>query len=162
MISVALLFGLVVLPLVMVLVLRSNGAVAFLSVCLGSVLVATVSSDVIDFTAAFTPLGDEIVDDWTKVALLLLPLLIGLFVTRKSVGASKQAINFIPALAAGLLLALFAVPLLPSGVEKTIAGTDYWDMLQNLKTLIILGGAAMSFGLLLIARPRHKEEDKKH
>lgn len=162
MVPLIILFGIILLPLLASLFLRSNGAVAFLSVCLGSVLASLVSADVADFLTGFTPMNGSATAEWTRVALVGLPLLISLFVTRKSVGASKQLLNFIPALAAGLLLALFLVPVLPRDVQRLVTSNELWNSILNMETAVILGGALMAYVLFLFLRPHHKDEDKKH
>lgn len=161
MISLILLFGIVLLPLLAILLLRSNGAVAFLSVCLGSVLSVMVASDVSDFVVGFTPINGAMVTDWVRVGLIVLPLLIGLFATRKSVSAAKQVINFVPALAAGLLLVLLVVPVLPAGIKQQVTDNNYWDIIVNLETIVLLAGAAASYVLFFFTRPHHKAEDEK-
>jgi zinc transporter ZupT len=162
MVSIIILLGLVLLPLLAALVLRSNGAVAFLSVCLGSVLASTVASDVSDFVTGFTPINSGAVADWTRVALVVLPLLIGLLVTRKSVSVSKQVINFIPAFAAGLLLVIFIVPVLPTAINKLVTDNSYWDTIVNLETIVLLAGAAASYTLFMLSRPHYKDDEKGH
>jgi hypothetical protein len=162
MVPLVVLFGLVLLPLVAALLLRSNGAVAFLSVCLGSVLAGMVSADVADFVTGFTPIDSSAVAEWTRVVLVALPLLISLFATRKSVGASKQVLNFIPALAAGALLALFVVPVLPGSVKDMVTSNEFWDSLLNLETAVLLVGTLTAYALFLSLRPHLKEDDKKH
>ena len=162
MVSIVILAAVVLLPLLAALVLRSNGAVAFLSVCLGSVLAGLVSTDVIDFVSGFTPLNADIAANWVHVALVALPLIISLFATRKSVGASKQLFNFIPALAAGLLLALFTVPVLPAGVKDMVTSNNFWDSLLNLETAVLLVGALATYVLFLSLHARRSEDDKKH
>lgn len=154
--------ALVLLPLLAALLFRSNGAVAFLSVCFGSILSSLVSDDVSDFLTGFTPIDGSAVTEWTRVVLVVLPLLVGLFVTRKSVSASKQLLNFIPALAAGLLLALFAVPVLPESVQGMVTSNEFWDSILNLETAVVLVGALTAYALFLFLRPRHKDDEKGH
>ena len=154
--------AIVLLPLLAIMLLRSNGAVAFLSVCLGSVLASLVSSDVVDFIGGFTPLDADAVAEWTRVALVALPLIISLLVTRKSVKPSKQILNFIPALAAGLLLALFVVPVLPEAIQTAMTNNEFWDSLLNLETAIVLVGVLAAYALLLFLRPHHKDDEKNH
>jgi len=162
MVSIIILLGLVLLPLLAALVLRSNGAVAFMSVCLGSILASTVASDVSDFVTGFTPINGGAVTDWTRVALVVLPLLIGILVTRKSVSTSRQIINFIPAFAAGLLLALFVIPVLPTAMKQLVTDNSYWDTINNLETIVLLGGAAASYTLFMLSRSHHKDDEKGH
>jgi amino acid transporter len=162
MVPLIILLGLALVPLLAALVLRSNGAVAFLSVCLGSILSSVVAPDVSDFVTGFTPVNSAELTDWTRAVLVVLPVLIGLLVTRKSVSASKQVMNFVPALAAGLLLALFVVPVLPVGPKDLMTSTEYWDTISNLETIILLVGAAASYGLFLFSGSHHKADEKKH
>ena len=162
MVSLVILIGLVLLPLVAALLFRSNGAVAFLSVCLGSVLAAAVSTDVADFITGFTPLDSEAVVQWVQAGLVILPLLVSVLMTRRSVPASKQLLNFIPALAAGLLLVLFVVPVLPDSVKDLATSNTLWDSILNLETLVLLAGGLAAYTLFLFLRPHRKDDEKKH
>ena len=160
MIPLVVLISIAAVPLLLALRWRSNGAVAFMGVALGVMLAGMVRGDVVDFIAGFTSFGRYATPQWVGLGLIALPPLIGLIVTRKSVRISRQVLNFFPALAASLLLALFIVPLLPTSSYKQIASLELWHKLTELQTLILLVGAALSFVMFMFLRPPKKDEAK--
>jgi len=163
MLSIAITTGLILLPLVLVLLLRAHGAIAFMSLCLGSVLVTYAAPDMTEFLTQFGGFSTLLTDQWIKIGLLVLPLLLVLIFTQKAISGSKILLNFVPALATGLLLALLVIPLLPSNLQHTIEGYDAWQTLTNLRTAVLLGGAFFSLmSLLMTSRPsKHEDKHKK-
>lgn len=160
MLSMVIAAGLILLPLVLMLLLRSNGAIAFMSLCLGSVLVTYAAPDMTDFLTQFAGLGSLMTEQWVKLGLLTLPLIFALIFTAKSVAGSRQLLNFVPALATGLLLALLVIPLLPSNLQHDIEQYGAWQTLANLRTAVLLGGAFFSMMFLLMTSRPSKHEDK--
>ena len=161
--ALAILISIVLVPLLLALKWRSNGAAAFLSVALGVLLTGVVRGDVVDFVRGFTSFGSYASPQWVGLGLLVLPPLIALIVTKKSVSLAKQPLNFFPSLGAGLLAALFVVPLLPNNLTHAVQALTWWQKLTELQTLILLVGSCMSFVLFLVLRPsHHKEKEEKH
>jgi len=155
--------ALALLPAVLVIGLRVNGAVAFMSLCLGSLLVAYVAGDITDILSSFTAHGTLAISQWVRLALLVVPFLLAILFARRSVGGSKKVTNALPALATGLLFALLVVPLLPADVQRPIQHLETWRQLSNLQTAVILAGASFSLVFLLFThRGHHDEEAKKH
>ena len=163
MLSIVIVACLILLPLLLILVLRAHGAIAFMSLCLGSVLVTYAAPDMTDFLTQFGGFSSLLTEQWIKLGLLILPLIFTLIFTRKSISGSKLMLNFVPALATGLLLALLVIPLLPSDLQHTIEGYDAWQTLTNLRTAVLLGGAFFSLmSLLMTSRPsKHEDKHKK-
>jgi len=156
--------ALVLLPLLAVLLLRVNGAIAFMGLCLGNVLVTYVASDVDGILTSFSASKNTLeTNQWTQVGLLVVPLLLTILFTRGSVRGGKRFTNILPALATGLLLALMVVPLLPAGTQHHIHTLQAWHQLDNLQTAVILGGAAFSLIFLLFThRKQHGVDEVKH
>jgi hypothetical protein len=159
------LIALALLPVLAIMLLRVNAAIAFMSLALGSVLVTYTSSDMDAIIGSFTAKGSASTHQWVQLGLLVVPFLLTILFTRKNVKGSKQALNALPALASGLLFALLVVPLLPKDVQQQIHAQSVWHQLSNLQTAVLLGGAAFTLLFLLIAhRRKHDagEEAKKH
>jgi hypothetical protein len=154
--------ALALVPALAVILLRVNGAIAFMSLCLGSVLVTYTSSDV---DTVFTNIANKnalVTNQWVQLSLLVVPFLLTLLFTRRSVKGSKNVTNVFPALATGLLCALLVVPLLPAEIQRQVHHQAAWEQLSNLQTGVILGGALFSLIFLLFThRRKHDEEDKK-
>jgi len=158
---------LALLPVVAIVWLRVNGAIAFMSLCLGSVLVSYTSADATDIVTSFAAKGKMLsATQWVQLALLVLPFLLTILFTRGSVKGSKKLSNVLPALASGLLFALLVVPLLSASVQRQIHKQAAWTQLSNLQTSVILGGAVFSLIFLLFTHRTkgHEEEGgkKKH
>jgi len=160
--------ALALVPLLAIVLLRVNGAVAFMSLCLGSVLVTYTSSDVDGVLTSFTASKNALTtNQWSQLGLLVVPFLLTVLFTRGSVKGAKRYSNLLPALASGLLCALLVVPLLAADVQRHIHNQSAWTQLSNLQTAVILGGAAFSLLFLLLThrtRSGGGDEDgkKKH
>lgn len=144
-------------PVLLIMLLRANGALVFLSACLGAVLLNYVGPDAGTFTRDFVTAlnGNNL-----KLALLLLPVVLTTVFMIKTVRGSQLAFNFLPALGTALLLALLAVPLLPASFAINVVTSSTWHQLRNLETLII--GASAVVCLMFIWMQRPKSHDDKH
>jgi hypothetical protein len=158
---------LALLPVLAIAWLRVNGAIAFMSLCLGSVLVTYTSGDVEGVFTSFSSSKNTLTtNQWVQLGLLVLPFLLTILFTRGSVKGSKKFTNVLPALASGLLFALLVVPLLSADVQRQIHKQAAWHQLSNAQTGVILGGALFSLVFLLFThRTRKSDEEgskKKH
>jgi membrane protease YdiL (CAAX protease family) len=158
--------ALVLVPTLAILWLRVNGAIAFMSLALGSVLVTYTSSDVDGVLTSMSSGSTRLtVNQWSQLGLLVVPLLLTILFTRGSVKKSAKKLgNVLPALAAGLLTALLVVPLLPTDLQRQIHSQTAWTQLNNLQTAVILGGATFSLVFLLFthrSKPAPEEGKKK-
>jgi hypothetical protein len=151
-------------PLLIILLLRVNAAIALMSLALGSVLVTYTSSDVKAVFGGFSSGSSFNKYNWIQLTLLVLPFILTILFTRGSVKGSKQLFNALPALASGLLLAIMVIPLLPKDVQQQIHHLAAWRQLDNLQTAVVLGGAAFSLLFLLVSHRKKHDEDggKKH
>ena len=157
--------ALALVPVLLITLLRVNGAIAFMSLCLGSVLVTYPSGDVTSVFGSFSASHNTLTtNQWVHVALLIVPFLLTILFTRGSVKGGKKITNALPALATGLLLALLVVPLLPADIQRQVHSQPAWHQLDSAQTGVILGGALFSLVFLLFThRTKHgDEEGKKH
>jgi hypothetical protein len=156
--------ALTILPVLAIVLLRVNGAIAFMSLCLGSVLVAYTSPDVTDLITSFSAKGTLDVDQWVKLVLLVVPFLLTILFTRGSVKGAKKLTNLLPALATGLLFTLLVVPLLSVSVQRRVHALGLWHQLDGLQTSVVIGGAVFSLLFLLLTHRSHHEDEgkKKH
>lgn len=159
----AVLAALVLLPVLVITILRVNGAIAFMSLCLGSVLVTYTSGDVTSVFGSFSASHNSLTtNQWVQLGLLVVPFLLTILFTRGSVKGGKKVTNVIPALATGLLFALLLVPLLPADTQHHIHHLQAWRQISDAQTGVILGGAFFSLVFLLIThRKKHDDEGKK-
>jgi membrane protease YdiL (CAAX protease family) len=156
--------ALALVPVLMILSLRVNGAIAFMGLCVGSTLISYTSSDVDAVFTSFSAKDNELnTNQWVQLGLLVVPFLLTILFTKGSLHGHKRFTNLLPALASGLLFALLVIPLLPSGVQHQIQHQNAWRQLSNAQTAVVLGGAAFSLVFLLFThRTRGIPEPKKH
>lgn len=159
--SPLLVLGLIVGVAVLLLIwLRINAALVFLSLCLGDVLVQFVANDanlmLSGVTSRATPSN-------VKILLLLLPAVLTMFFMVKTVKKSRMVLNALPALGAGFLAALLIVPLLPAGTANPIIHSAIWKQGQKLQDLIVGVSALVSLFFLWLQRPKAGDKhEKKH
>jgi len=159
--ELAILASLVLAPPVITLLLRSNGVLVFLSVCLGSVLATYVAGDASSVISGASRSGALVTMQWTQLGLLVVPVLCTVLLTRKKLKGFKLLLGFVAAIAAGALLALLGVQYLSSALQDSIYESTAWHELNNLETAVILTGATITFLYLLMTRWK-PEGDKKH
>jgi hypothetical protein len=159
--------AIVFVPVVMLMILRVNAALVFLSLCLGDVLVQFIANDASSFLTTFS--GSHTVTSVTtsnsnvKIALLLLPVILtAVFMIRTVQGTSRLLLNTLPAAGVGLLGALLIVPLLPPGAAHNIIGSPLWTQAQRAQTLIVGSSALVCLLVLWLQRPKAGGKHRKH
>ncbi len=160
--AAALLAVLILLPAVLTYFLRSNAAVAFLALC-GGFTVITLSGSEIEQLLGKTKIT-SLTSSNVDLILLIVPLVLTLFFTVRSVPADKQRfIQVIPALCAGGLLAIVAAPMLNNALNINVADASVWQNLQKAQTYVVGLGLLVSLLLIWTSSLMHKSSHgKKH
>ncbi|MDB5164966.1 MAG: hypothetical protein JWL89_592, partial [Candidatus Saccharibacteria bacterium] len=113
--------AIIAVPVIILMVLRINATLVFLSLCLGNVLVQFVAPDANSFMTLFSahvPQGVDNGSSTVKVILLLLPaVLTAIFMIRTIRGNGRLILNLLPSVGVGLLGGLLIVPLLSPGLS---------------------------------------------
>jgi hypothetical protein len=153
------LITLIAAPVALLMILRINAALVFLSACLGSVLLQFIAQDASDFTSgAGMQLGSETV----KLVLLLVPVVLTtVFMVRTIRGGGRLMLNVLPALGVGLLLSLLIVPLLPKNLAQDILTAPLWSEVENAQDLIVGISAMVCLLFLWMMRPKAGEKHGK-
>lgn len=146
-------------PVAMLLVFRSNAALAFLAIC-GSIALLQYSvpafTDDLDFNGSALAFTNTL-----SVLILVLPWLLTTLFTVKTMKKAKTLLNIVPALACGVAFAYLASRYLPgSGPLKVSAENAVLTQLENSWPYVLTGGVAFSLFMLWLNRP--KKDDKKH
>lgn len=155
--------GIVLFPVLLAILLRANGVMLFLSVCLGLVLATYVTRDMVSvITAGGT--GNQLqVQQWAELTLLVFPVITVAILTRRRTGGLKIVFSVLSAVIAGAVLALFAVPYLSRQLQQDIQATFLWHQLDNLQTALLIAGTILVFVYLATARkPSGESKKKKH
>lgn len=160
------LIALLAVPLVLLMALRINAAIIFLSLCLGNVLVQFIGTDagtLLSSTAARAPGILPASQSYINLILLLLPVVLTMVIMIHTVQGPKLAFNILPAIGVSVLGVLIAVPLLSAGLTGAITGLSLWHKLEALQSLVLSATALLCLLFLWMQRPKvHKEEGKHH
>ncbi len=159
----------VIVPVVVLLLLRVNATLVFLSLCLGSVLVQFVGNDPDSISSLLSSTGAsqaiQASDNNLKLFLLLTPVILTtIFMIKTIHGNARMALNILPAIGVGVLGALLVVPLLPPGTAYGIIESDIWQQILNIQNIIVGGTAIVCLIVLWLQRPKtgHSKHHKKH
>src|SRR3989344_9224886 len=96
-------------PIALSILLRSNAAIAFLSLCTGSVVVKYISDDAV---LAVSTVSSNNSDAIAHISLLLLPVVLTLLILRHTISPSNLPAIILPAAALGLATPVLLVPFL--------------------------------------------------
>ncbi len=160
--ELAILAGFVLLPPLATLLLRSNGVLVFLSVCLGSVLATYVAGDASSVISGASRSSVLATMQWTQLGLLVVPVMLTVLLSRKKLKGLKLLLGVLAAAAAGGLLALLAVPYMTATYQTAIKSTELWHELSNLETSLVIAGAAITILHLFMTRWKPESDKKKH
>lgn len=154
-------------PLAVLMVLRINAALVFLSLCLGDVLVQFVAGEANNLLSrlqtSHAAQVTQINSVNAKLVLLLLPAaLTAIFMIRTVHGISRLLLNALPAAGVGLLGALLVVPLLPKGLSHDIVNSSLWPQVVHAQNLIVAASAVVCLLVLWLQRPKAGHKHRKH
>jgi hypothetical protein len=161
--------AIVLLPVVVLMVLRINAALVFLSLCLGNVLVEYVAGDANSFTTLFSASHHTQTlvnnDGGFKLILLLFPVVLTAIFMIRTMKGSKLVLNVLPALGVGLLGGLLVVPLLSAGLAHNIIDSSLWAQAKRAQDIIVSASALSCLLVLWLQRPNgsgHEKHGKHH
>ncbi|HUB94217.1 MAG TPA: hypothetical protein VMB52_06980 [Verrucomicrobiae bacterium] len=152
--------AMVAVPTIILLALRINAAIVFLSLCLGSVLVQFVGNDTSSFINLFST--DKLVMHYgASIFLLLLPAVFTMIVMIGTVrGSFRLALNVFPAIAVGAVGLLLAEQYFTPGLRGAISSTSAWHDIQKVGTLIVTASTVVSLLFLWLQRPKRSGRDE--
>lgn len=149
------------LPIVLLMALRINATLVFLSLCLGNLLVEFVAGDAHSLLMMGAKHDSATIDPYVKAGLLLLPVILtAVFMIKTIKGGGKLFLNIFPAIGVGLVGALLAVPLLPPGLARSVTHNNIWTQAIRLETLIVGASTLVCLLFLWMQRPKHKKADE--
>jgi len=145
-------------PVLVLMLLRTNATLVFLSLCLGYVVMQFLGNEARSFADLFMPQASLSTNVMELVLLLFPAVFTTLFMMRTQRGA-KLVFNVLPAVATGFLVMLLVVPLLSPGIGHAIMALSLWHQLTRVQALVIGAGALVSLLFLWLQRP-HKSGDE--
>ncbi len=148
-------------PFAILTVLRINAAMAFLSLCLGYVLVELVAKDTNSLISFLAPHTGSMSQTTWRLVILLAPLaLTSLIMVFSIKGHLKSMFNALPAAATSIMAVLLAVPLFTPGLRYAIQSQPLWQQVNRGQALVISTGAFISLLFLWTQRRSAKKSEK--
>ena len=157
------LMGVMAAMVLLMLILRTNTAICFFALCAGSILLSS-SGDNMSLIASSLTSGVSGSSNFVRIALLLAPLVVCIFLLRKQVPKGLMPMAIIPAICTAALTILLVTPLLAEDLQAKIAVTETWEVLMQYKEPLVGIGLVVSVVLiaLTVRRPHDKHKKGKH
>lgn len=151
----------IAIPVLLGLLFRVSSVYIFVSIAVGELLVRFVGDD-----AGLVASGFIKGQNGPTVALLLLlvlPMLFTVLFLKGSVARSKMLLDIIPLVALGLMLLVFVISLLPSGLQQQIFATKLGGIVKSTQDLIVAAaGLIILANMWLTGRVHHHAKHGKH
>ncbi len=148
------LVAVIAIPALILVLLRSNAAIVFLSLCAGALLVRFVGDDA-GLVGSAVGNNSVITGQYFQVILLLLPAVLSTIFTIGAMNGGKLLFNVVPAIAVGMVGVILTVPLLPSGPHDAITNLSGWWLLEHNKEIVVAVGVLASLVVLWVIHPKH-------
>lgn len=160
--NIALIVALLV-PLAVLVALRINAAMVFLSLCLGYVLVQFVANDADSLISFLAPDSDSVSATTLKLGMLFTPVVLTAIITVFSIrGKVRVSLNALPAAGVAMLGLLLAVPLLTPGLSHAIESQTLWQEIERAQAMIVGLSALVSLIFLWSQHRFRREEHGRH
>lgn len=148
-------------PVIVLTVARANAAIAFLALCLGSVLGTYVAIDTVSLLRGYIAPASEVTESVAALLLLWLPVLFVAIFMARTVSHKQRFLNLIPAIAVGLLGVLLTVPFLTIDAQLAIEENTIYQAASEYQAAIVAAGTVVSL-VLLRMRGRDDVHHGKH
>jgi hypothetical protein len=151
---------LILFPVALTFILKSNSASAFLVLCGSFVVITYAGANIKDLSHS---LRLQVNSSTINLLIFGMPALLTLLFVRKAFhGGIGMILNLVNAACMGCLLALVAVPLLNVSTRTSFTGTPAWDNLQKVQAPVIVTGFILSILLLWFGKVLSGGHSKKH
>ncbi len=143
----------------LLLFIRTNTAVVFLSVCAGSVLLGAMGKNTDILAQSFT-IGPPVSVNAVQAGLVLLPGIISALVLMKRVPKSKLLFAIVPAVCSVIVGLTLVYPFLTGSFQQTLIASKGWSLIAQYYELIVAAGILSSLFTILLTMPGQHKEDK--
>lgn len=141
------------LPLLFGLLLRVHSSALFLSIVSGYLLDLYVGDTAGLVARSF--IANSQTPTFAKVIVFVLPIILTMWIMRKSLGGSQLVIHFLPLIGCALLVLVLGLPLLTPATQNVVYGSFPGNLVKQMSDAIV--GIAVGLQLLLMwvtARPK--------
>lgn len=151
--------GFIGVPLAILIFLKSDPSLVYLSACAGVTLQVTATEKL---TSLLRGANINFLNtDTVSLLLLGIPILVAILLLRGTIVRSKMLFHLPAAICLGVLLAIAAVPHLSSSLVKQITTGQGWELLDKYGAIVIAVGAAFSIFIASVNTPK-TDFGKKH
>lgn len=151
--------AIVLVPVLFALIFRTHALYLFTSISVGYFLQFALSDDVDLALATIIKGSNSMVI--ARFVLLGLPILLTLFVLRKTAGRSLL-FQLGPLIFSGLFLAAITLPLLPPEMEQAIYDSAYGGNIRGAQDLVIAAAVLSNMVLMWTLFKQHHGKRKHH
>jgi hypothetical protein len=149
------------LPLVLGIIFRVNTAYLFFSLLAGELLSRYFGEDA-ELVLRMVAHGD-VVRSYAPLIVMLLPVIFTALFLRRTLSKTKLVFQFIPFLVTGVVLAAFALPLLPESLRQQVQTVQVGRQLLDSTHTVVGAVVALQLVTLWITnRPRGEHGKGKH
>lgn len=148
---------LIAAPMIAGLWLRVNSLYVGLGIAVGYMLSSQLTPWATDLLGQFMNSQQDLVVV-SRLGLMLLPVILVLFIGRKTLTKNKLAVHFVPMVFASLAFFVVALPLTSSSVQKSWSKHEWSKYAQSGETIVLLGFALTQFAVITLTKPRHHDE----
>jgi len=148
------LIGILVSPIILCLVLKSNANYIFLSASLGYLLSNFLSKNPMLRSVMVNNInhsGEASAN--LKLTLILIPVILTTVAMFGTVAKKGMILNLASSVALGFLLTILIVPLLPASLN--LLSNTLWNQVKNVQDIVVGAGSIFVLINLLINRPKH-------
>lgn len=128
------------------IVLRVNAVLLFVGVAAGALLAQYISEDTSLLLNSF--FAHNNVDNYVKLGLLLLPVVLTLLFLRKTLNPTQFVFHLVPLIVTSAAFATLVISLLPGGVRHDLTSNQIGSVANSAQNVLI---AASAFLTLLLA-----------
>ncbi|MDQ3093657.1 MAG: hypothetical protein M3Q70_00575 [bacterium] len=147
----------VALPVLLVVLLRTSGAIMFFCVAASVLLQQFLDPEAALLANSLIP-GSGI--DYVSLGVFVVPLALAAAVFAGTVKKSMLALHILLAVLSGLAAVLASDRFLPGSMVSAFATTEASDLIRNYQTVIIASGMLLS--IFVLRPPKHHDKHKKH
>ncbi|MBI3624084.1 hypothetical protein HY218_00460 [Candidatus Saccharibacteria bacterium] len=148
-----------VLPLLLALLLRVSALFLFLGVAAGALLAQYIADDAsLVLNSFFTHIN---VDQYVKLGLLVLPVVLTLLFLRKTLSASQLVFQLVPLVVTSAAFATLVIGMLPGGVQYNIVSNPIGKIANSSQNVMVAASTLLTL-LLAWFTQGHRRRGKHH
>lgn len=140
---------------------KSKGVYVFLLLCAGNLLSASLSGSISNQIRDIVRVEDLPLQTIVRATLLLLPALLGILISRRSVKKKRAPVHFIASVAAAIVAYLWFIRTLPFEQFSALENADITKQLMQVRDAALGTGILSAIILIWMERPKPDEEHKK-